>query len=90
MKEGHDPYVELVDTAMGRAAGFVQPGTYLVDIIPALRHLPSWFPGAGFKKFAASCSKELNDLADIPYNFVKEQMVRLFAPCLHFVVYFGI
>ncbi|KAJ2912965.1 hypothetical protein MD484_g7455, partial [Candolleomyces efflorescens] len=26
------------------------PGQYLVDYVPLLRHVPSWLPGAGFKK----------------------------------------
>ncbi len=82
MNEGFDPYVAMVDRAMERVAGFVQPGKYLVDFIPALRHLPPWLPGTGFFKFADICTKELNDLANTPYNFVKEQMVRLLVPFL--------
>ncbi|KAJ2932191.1 hypothetical protein H1R20_g4907, partial [Candolleomyces eurysporus] len=43
----------LIDNAIALVSRFsdaVLPGRYLVNSIPALRHIPSWFPGAGFKK----------------------------------------
>ena len=30
-------------------AGSLAPGKFMVDILPWLRHLPAWFPGAGWK-----------------------------------------
>ncbi|KAL0066309.1 hypothetical protein AAF712_006740 [Marasmius tenuissimus] len=30
----------------------LNPGTYMVDTLPILEHLPAWFPGAGFKRKA--------------------------------------
>ncbi|RXW19106.1 hypothetical protein EST38_g6748 [Candolleomyces aberdarensis] len=29
----------------------VVPGRFLVNVFPSLKHVPSWFPGAGFKRF---------------------------------------
>ncbi|RXW19449.1 hypothetical protein EST38_g6401 [Candolleomyces aberdarensis] len=43
----------LVDngaTLVSRFSDAVIPGRFLVSSIPALRHVPSWFPGAGFQK----------------------------------------
>ncbi|KAI0081468.1 cytochrome P450 [Panus rudis PR-1116 ss-1] len=34
-----------------KAAG--QPGRFYVDVLPILKYIPSWFPGAGFKRLAA-------------------------------------
>ncbi|EIW59173.1 cytochrome P450 [Trametes versicolor FP-101664 SS1] len=31
------------------------PGHFAVEILPFLRYLPSWFPGAGFQKMFAKC-----------------------------------
>ncbi|KAJ7823206.1 cytochrome P450 [Mycena olivaceomarginata] len=47
-----DLYVTLAHKA-GRAfsSGAVS-GAYLVDTFPILRHIPRWFPGAGFKRQA--------------------------------------
>ncbi|KAG8907531.1 hypothetical protein FRC01_007649, partial [Tulasnella sp. 417] len=35
---------------------------YLVDLVPALRHLPRWLPGMKFKRDAAGWKKEINEL----------------------------
>ncbi|KAJ2932180.1 hypothetical protein H1R20_g4896, partial [Candolleomyces eurysporus] len=43
----------LVDngvTLVSRFSDAVIPGKFLVSSIPALRYIPSWFPGAGFQK----------------------------------------
>ena len=36
------------------------PGRYAVDAIPILERLPSWFPGAGFKRYAAEAEREIS------------------------------
>ena len=51
------------------------PGAWLVDALPFLRHLPSWVPGAGFKKTAAEMRKSLQNMVNIPYNITKQEMV---------------
>ncbi|RXW14495.1 hypothetical protein EST38_g11359 [Candolleomyces aberdarensis] len=48
---------ELIHNAEALIVGFadaVVPGRYLVNIFPSLKHVPSWFPGAGFKRFLGS------------------------------------
>lgn len=42
-----------------------------------VRYIPAWFPGAGFKTIAAEWSKTTNKMVDGPFEFAKEQMVRL-------------
>jgi hypothetical protein len=39
-----------------------------------VKYVPSWFPGAGFKRKAQAWKKNLENTADIPYDFVKRQM----------------
>lgn len=39
-----------------------------------MKHIPEWFPGAGFKRKAKEWRKLFMDLADRPYAFVKQQM----------------
>ncbi|KAF5309878.1 hypothetical protein D9619_010562 [Psilocybe cf. subviscida] len=50
------------------------PGRWLVEIIPALKHLPRWFPGAGFRRQA----DEWKDLhvkgSHDPYYWCKENL----------------
>ncbi|KAI1813707.1 cytochrome P450 oxidoreductase OrdA-like protein [Poronia punctata] len=71
-----DPLVELADTALNQFALSSVPGGWLVDTIPALRHLPDWFPGAGFKKIGKEWRKTLDMAATKPFLFARQQMAR--------------
>ncbi|KAJ2933684.1 hypothetical protein H1R20_g3447, partial [Candolleomyces eurysporus] len=42
--------IDNAKTLVLRLTDAMLPGRYLVNDLPALRHIPSWFPGAGFKK----------------------------------------
>lgn len=64
---------------MDQFSEFTRPGAFLVDVLPVLRHFPSWFPGAGFKAKVPAWAKTMNDMADVPLEFVKDQMVGLLA-----------
>ena len=39
-----------------------------------MKHVPSWFPGASFKRLAKAWKKNLENTADIPYEFVQTGM----------------
>lgn len=68
-------YVTAAETAVTTLSLAAIPGTFLVDLIPALKYVPQWFPGASFKKKAAQWRNELNDFIDLPFNHVKELVV---------------
>ena len=40
-----------------------------------VRFIPSWFPGAGFKRYARSISKELALFENVPFDWAKKQIV---------------
>lgn len=91
----NDPLVAVVDRAV---AGFVaasQPGSFLVDILPActsyrrpsylkghsdmtviVQWVPSWFPGAGWKRKAALWRGEFDEMADAPFAYSHQESVR--------------
>ncbi|KAF9463430.1 cytochrome P450 [Collybia nuda] len=73
-QENNDPLVDLADTVMEQFSEATIPGAFMVDIIPALRYIPSWFPGAGFKKLVALWSSNLFEMAERPHALVKQQM----------------
>jgi hypothetical protein len=73
---GKDPLVELVDTAVGQFGQGTEPGAFLVDVFPSLRYVPAWFPGAGWKRTGELFKQTLSDMAEVPFRFVQEQMVR--------------
>lgn len=70
-----DPYIANVEESIKgfNMAGI--PGSFLVDLIPALKYVPNWFPGAGFKKKAAHWAQVNHNVAEIPFNHVAQQMV---------------
>ncbi|KAG6879999.1 hypothetical protein C0992_008206 [Termitomyces sp. T32_za158] len=78
--ERNDPFVELADKALEQFSLAVAPGSHLVDVLPFLRYVPSWFPGAGFKRQAKEWAATLVELVDQPYNFVKREMAAGRAP----------
>ena len=64
--EDDDKYFNMVERIVDDADKINTPGRFPVEAIPSLRYLPSWFPGAGFKRFATEASAyvqvALNDL----------------------------
>ncbi|KAF8624471.1 hypothetical protein AX15_005855 [Amanita polypyramis BW_CC] len=74
VKEGKDPLLSAANQALEQFSLSAYPGAFLVNIIPALRYLPEWFPGAGFKETAKAWKKTLHEMVEGPYRFVKKQM----------------
>ncbi|KAF8516538.1 putative CyP450 monooxygenase [Hysterangium stoloniferum] len=74
IKPHNDPYVALVEEAMGPAALAAAPGAFMVDIIPALKYIPEQFPGASFQRKARIWSQLLNDMVEVPFEAVKAMM----------------
>ena len=52
------------------------PGRYLVEHFPALAHIPSWFPGAKFKRDAEKWRPNINFSQTLLYETVERAMVR--------------
>lgn len=78
VREGKDPYVDLVDKAVNGFTASTTPGAFWVDILPVLQSVPSWFPGANFKRLAAEWRKDTMEMVEAPYAMVKEQVVSKF------------
>ncbi|KAI0646467.1 cytochrome P450 [Trametes meyenii] len=72
----NDKYLLMARKTMDVATEFLVPGRYMVEVIHSLRHLPSWFPGAGFKRWALSKRKVVLALRNVPFDVVKEEMAN--------------
>ena len=76
-----DKYIKLAKAGVDPILPALNPGTYLVDFIPALKYIPDWVPGAGFKKTAKECRVRLQIMRDSPYEDAKHQIVSaIFIP----------
>ncbi|KAK6341966.1 hypothetical protein TWF730_001450 [Orbilia blumenaviensis] len=69
-----DALVALVEKMMTEFSLAAAPLAWMVDLVPALRHLPEGFPGATFKKTARLWRKSIETAAYTPYRFVKSQI----------------
>ncbi|OBZ78498.1 O-methylsterigmatocystin oxidoreductase [Grifola frondosa] len=58
-------------------------GIWPVDIFPFLKHLPLWFPGAGFKHKAIEWKAKMQEFVDKPFNMVKDRMVSALRTLWH-------
>ncbi|KAF5365441.1 hypothetical protein D9758_010873 [Tetrapyrgos nigripes] len=72
----NDPFIEIAEGAMQAAANAINSGSYLVDQLPVLKHIPDWVPGAGFKRQAKEWHKDCSAMATVPLKFVKEAMAK--------------
>ena len=48
-----------------------------VDSFPILEYVPSWFPGAGFKRLAADLANLTEDVRTRPFIWLQKQLVRV-------------
>ncbi|KAG6918155.1 hypothetical protein DXG01_016140 [Tephrocybe rancida] len=69
-------FANISEDAAARIGKSFFPGAIAVNALPFLRHLPTWFPGAGFHKFATECRVCTDQMLNVPFRRVKERVVR--------------
>ncbi|KAH9478040.1 Cytochrome P450 monooxygenase 98 [Psilocybe cubensis] len=67
IQEKNDPYLRVSEAAVKSIGEVAIPGAFLVDMIPALKYVPEFFPGAGFKKKARIWRKVQENMREIPF-----------------------
>jgi hypothetical protein len=75
IKEIDDPFINLAETAAKSISNAASFGAFLVDVIPILKYVPEFMPGAGFQKKARIWRKLQEDFREIPYSASIEAMV---------------
>ena len=79
----NDPYIKIAEEAIGSISELLIPGAFLVDIIPILKYVPEWFPGAKFQSKAAVMRKHAEIMRNTPFAATEELMVyNEFSPFL--------
>ncbi|KAF8582288.1 cytochrome P450 [Ramaria rubella] len=74
VKSEHDYFLELAQATMKIGSAASAPGKWLVDSWPVLRFLPSWFPGASFKRKAAQWAHQMYIQSLEPHEYVKREL----------------
>ncbi|KAH9929014.1 cytochrome P450 [Epithele typhae] len=67
-------YLKIADDAMDIFAAAFEPGKYLVEIIPWLARMPSWFPGAGAKRDGEVWRPIIYKMVSAPWDAAMEKM----------------
>lgn len=81
--EDDDVYVTLVEKGMKTLGYAGVYGTYVVDYLPFLKYIPTWFPGAEFKRKAYEWRKLSQAMLEEPFEMVKQKTESGVAtPCI--------
>ena len=75
IREPHDKYYHMIERMGEVGEEILIPGRFPVEAFPVLRYLPSWFPGGGFKKWAADAKKDISRTVD--YLFERSKAVTV-------------
>ncbi|KAI0438879.1 cytochrome protein [Xylaria telfairii] len=69
-----DPLVDRIDESMLHFASCTSPGLWLVDVIPWLKYIPGWMPGAGWKKIGRKWRATLKEVTEKPLLFAQQRI----------------
>ncbi|KAI6099986.1 cytochrome P450 [Pisolithus croceorrhizus] len=72
--EGNDPLVDLAHLANSQLSLSTAPGMYYVDFVHLMKYIPSWLPGADFKRKAEKYAAVVRDLVENPHDWSKNQL----------------
>ena len=68
----NDPYIKIAEDALRVGSALLIPGAFLVDIIPILKYVPEWFPGAKFQSKAAMMRKHAARIRNATFAATEE------------------
>ena len=80
VSDAEDPIISKAGEALQGFSEAGVPGTFLVDLLPILKHVRSWFPGAGFKKMASYYASVNDEVVNLPFKAVQRSMVSYQLP----------
>ncbi|KZP26041.1 cytochrome P450 [Athelia psychrophila] len=72
----NDPFIHSADKGVAALGIALMPGAFLVNMIPILKHVPSWFPGAGFKRKAKEWKVYADEILEAPFKALKEEIAN--------------
>lgn len=73
----NDPNIHYAEQAVKGLAGAANFGAFLVNSIPMLKYVPSWFPGAAWKRQAQVWNDWTLKMRDIPFQQSLKRLVSL-------------
>lgn len=74
VQRADDPFVVLAATTNANLMRAIMSSNYLVNVIPALKYIPPWFPGANWKRNALEWRDQKNVMVNETFNWTKRMM----------------
>jgi hypothetical protein len=71
----NDPYIAIAEEAIVALAELSKAGAFFVDILPILKYVPDWFPGAKFQRKAAMMRTDSEKIRNATFAETKKLMV---------------
>ncbi|KAB5588348.1 O-methylsterigmatocystin oxidoreductase [Ceratobasidium theobromae] len=75
-----DDFLEIVEAANQGLISTALAGNFFVNVIPWLEYIPTWFPGAEWKRLANKWRTDKDKMLHTPFNWTKSQMTAGTAP----------
>ena len=82
----NDPHIKIVEEAMEAISELLIPGAFLVDIIPILKYVPEWFPGAKFQRKAAMMRRHAVKMVNTMFAATEKLMACDSSPFFRFLL----
>ncbi|KAJ3722824.1 cytochrome P450 [Lentinula guzmanii] len=74
-KKPDEEYIKIAKRVMHDTWTALQHNRWTVNAIPLLRYIPSWLPGAGFKRLASDAKERFERMTREPFFAVKNEML---------------
>jgi hypothetical protein len=71
-----DPIIHIADEGATLGASLLEPGGTLINVLPILRHVPSWVPGTTAKRMAEKARWLAEEMKRIPMERVTAAVVN--------------
>lgn len=72
----NDPIVAMVTSVMDEFSVSSAPGAFMVDLLPILKYVPAWVPGAGFQRKAKTWANHLIEMIERPFKLVVDELAQ--------------
>ena len=75
VKDEDDKYYETILGVLEAVSEGFFPGAFLVEYLPFLWRIPSWFPGTGWQQRFLKWQNDAKNLTNLPFAYAQENAV---------------
>ncbi|SRR6266550_5028246 len=74
----HHKYITSAEEILSAVSVLCHPSGTIINAIPFLRHIPTWFPGAFTQRYAANAKEVAMAYKTEPFEWVKSKFVIIY------------